>query len=201
MKKFLIFSIAALFIFTSVYADETSQRFKSRRNCGISLNNFHLDNGHHLNNIDIDVDDGIIILEGHGGYDGVIEINENHELFVNGQIVRLDDDQKELIADFYDNFMFVIDEAKVIGLKGAGIGLEGAKLGFSAIGCLFKMLSADYDEEDMEREMEARAELLEEKAELLEEHAEVLEEAAEELEDIFFIMEEEIPEIRELEWY
>jgi hypothetical protein len=201
MKKTVIFVIVALFAFSSVFATETSQRFESKRSRKVTINNIDYGHSHHLNGIDIDIDDGTLIMKGSGGYDGVIEITEDYELLVNGRKVNLNTEQKELVADYYDNFMFVVDEAKLIGLEGAGIGWEGAKLGFSALGCVFKLLSTDYDEDDMEREMEAKAELLEERAEILEEHAEELEEVAEQLEDIFYDMEEEIQEIKELEWY
>ncbi len=199
MKKTVIYLLVAMFAFSSLFATETSRKFKSKRSHGhYGTTIVH---SHHLKSVDIDIDDGTIILEGRGGYDGVIEITEDYELFVNGQKIRLNDDQRKLVKDYHDGFMLVIEGAKDIGFAGASIGWEGAKLGFSALGCVFKMLSKDYDEDDLEREMEAKAEKLEAKAELLEEWAEEIEELAEELEDLFYDMEEEIPAVRELEWY
>ena len=105
MKKILIYLIVALFAFSTVYATETSQRFKSKRDRSVCINNTGFGHNMYLDDIDIDIDDGTIILEGRGGYDGLIEITDDYELFVNGRKINLDGNQRELVTEFYDNFI------------------------------------------------------------------------------------------------
>ena len=119
-------------------------------------------------------------------------------MFINGDKVKLDDEQRVLVKDFYDQSMQIGKIAKEMGLEGAKIGAEGAKLGMKAIGGLIKMLLTDYDEEDLDYYLEAESEKIEERAELLEERAEELEDIADELE---YHAEEEIPKLEELDWF
>jgi hypothetical protein len=149
----------------------------------------------------IELDDGSIIMSNNGHREPVIEITEDYELYINGRFIELDDQQRELVAEYYDKCMILVEEAVEIGAWGAKIGLKGAKVGLGAIASLVKILDEDYDWDDYEREIELQAEELEDEAEELEEQAEELEDLADELEEIFEEMEEEIEELGELDWY
>lgn len=153
--------------------------------------------------ISFDLDDGTLIIthERNRRDRSVVEFTEDYELYIDGDKIRLNDDQRELVGEFYKQSMDIVDYAKEIGLEGAKIGVEGAKLGMRAIGCLFKLLSSDYDSDDMEDEMERAAENIEEQAEILEEKAEYIEDMVYDLDDIAYDLRNEIPELDRLDWF
>ena len=153
--------------------------------------------------ISFDLDDGTLIITCEQGRRelSVVEFTEDYELFIDGNEIELNDDQRELVHEFYDQSMDIVDYAKEIGWEGAKIGVEGAKLGAKAIGCLFKLLSPNYDSDDMENEIERAAENIEERAERLEEKAEFIEEMVKDLEDISDDMCDKIPELDRLGWF
>jgi len=130
-----------------------------------------------------------------------VRISRKYELFVNGTQVELDEDQKKLVAEYYDGGRDVYREAKRIGWAGAEIGIEGAKLGVHAVFNLAHLLSADYDIEDYEREMERKAEALEREAEKLEARADEIERMADDMERTGRKMKRAIPELDALEWF
>lgn len=156
---------------------------------------------HQWDAIDFDLDGKTLVITNHGRHRGQVEITEKYDLFVNGDKIKLNDEQQVLVKKFYDQSMQIVNIAKEMGLEGARIGAEGAKLGIKAIGGLIKMLLTDYDEEDLDYYLEAESEKIEERAELLEEQAEELEDLADELEYLAEEMIEEIPELEELDWY
>lgn len=162
--------------------------------------NIGYDRSHFLNNIDLDFDDGSIILT-NDRHDDEVEITENHDLIINGDEVELDATQRRLVGEFYDQTYQLIDQAKLVGKEGAKIGVKGAKLGVSTIFKLFHLLSPNYDTDDMEREVEAQAELLEAEAKDLESYARDIEDMADDIEDIAEQMSEDIPEIDRLGWF
>jgi len=153
--------------------------------------------------ISFDLDDGTLIItyERDRRDRSIVEFTEDYQLFIDGDEIELNDDQRELVREFYDQSMDIVDYAKEIGWEGAKIGVEGAKLGVRAIGCLFKLLSPNYDSDDMEDEIERAAERIEERAEILEEKAEFIEEMVEDLEDIADDMCDKIPELDRLGWF
>ncbi|MBN2423902.1 MAG: hypothetical protein JXR46_08395 [Calditrichaceae bacterium] len=152
-----------------------------------------------LDNANIDIDDQSIFLYPKDHKDTVVEINEDHELIIDGEEIELDDNQQELVSEFYNDFFEIIDRAKEIGLQGAKVGLKGAGIGLAALVSVLKLLDEDYDSEDLEKEMEEKTKELEEKAKALEEEAEELEALAEKLEKTAQRMNKEIEEIRETE--
>lgn len=190
MKKVVVIVLASLLMFSSSFAFGG----KKHKDCDFSWGGYSMD---HIN---IDMDDGAIIISHRDHRNPTVEITEEYELYIDGKLVKTDADQKKLIAQYYNLFELIIDRVGDIGIAGARIGVEGARLGLSAIPRLLKTLQSNYDMEDFEYEMELQAEALEEKAELLEEQAEELEDMADELEDLFEQMENEIVEIGELEW-
>jgi hypothetical protein len=155
----------------------------------------------YCDNTNIRVDDGLVIIT-HRGYDkAVVEITDDYELSVNGQDIKLDSDQKQLVKEYYNLVVDINEEATQIGMEGAKIGLEGAKLGTTALKNVLKMFLTDYDSDDLERDMEKEAAKIEAKADALEKQADKIEAKAEELEEVAERLEDKIPELRNIIWY
>ena len=149
----------------------------------------------------IDFDDGSLIIREDGRRGDEVEITEDYELYINGDLIKTDKEQKKLLKEYYNLVDDLVDKAEDIGIEGGKIGLAGAKIGLQALGGVFKMLLTDYTEEEFESDIEMEAEELEERAEELEEEAEKLEDIAEEIEDRQIELAEEIPELEELGWF
>lgn len=144
---------------------------------------------------------GNITFVNHDEDHSSVEITKYYELFVNDEEVELDNDQQELVKQFYLQTITIKKYAKKIGIEGAKIGLDGAMLGLKAIGCVFKLLSPDYDTDDLEDEIESAADDIEDKADRLERKAEKIEDLVYELEDYADEMAYNIPELDELGWF
>lgn len=148
-----------------------------------------------FDNMDLDIEDGTVIMRyNHDNYRQV-EITSDYELYVEGKHIKTSDKEKVLLKEFHDKMYDLIEEAQVIGMKGAKIGVKGAKVGLNALVGVIRLISPDYDSEDLERDMEEETEKLEKEAEVLEEQAEELEETAAELEELHEILIRTFPEI------
>lgn len=154
-----------------------------------------------IENIDFDVDDGSLFIESEEYEDEYVEITEDYKLYVNGKRVRLDNDQQELVEEYYEQFFEITDYAKKIGLEGAKIGVHGAKIGLMAMAGVCKLMLDNYDSDDLERDLEKEARRLERKAEKLEKKAELIEEMADRLEYLHYEMRDEIPALGNLGWF
>lgn len=130
-----------------------------------------------------------------------VEITRRYELFINDEQIKLDSNQQELVAEFYEGTREIYREAKRIGFEGAGIGIKGAALGVDAVFSLANLLKSDYDMEDYEREIERKAAQLEKEAAKLEKKAEAIERMADDLERTSDRMQEAIPELKALSWF
>ncbi len=97
-----------------------------------------------LNEVDINIENDIIVLSCNYDNDQWVEITPDYSLFINGQRIYLDRYQRRLVADYYDHFMDIIDQAKRIGKEGAIIGVKGAKIGMIAAAGALKMLARVY---------------------------------------------------------
>jgi hypothetical protein len=73
----------------------------------------------------IDLKGKRIIIKYNYGTPRRADINERHELRVDGDLVKLNVDQQQLVGEFYDKTQLLIADAKAIGLEGAAIGLQG----------------------------------------------------------------------------
>jgi GTP1/Obg family GTP-binding protein len=153
-----------------------------------------------LEQVSVDIDDGTIILTSRED-DSTIEITENRDLYVNGNKVILTVEQQELVGQYYDTFMQIIESAKRVGLEGARIGLQGAALGVQALAGVVKLISPDYDQEDLEREIELKAKRIEKRAERLEKKASKIEYLADEFKLLHHRLVDEVPEIKELDTF
>jgi hypothetical protein len=154
-----------------------------------------------LDNINIDIEDGTLVLANKHDDDEVVEITEDYDLYVNGKKIKTDYRQDALIKDYYNQFMDIIDYAKKIGREGAKIGIEGAKVGLKAAAGVLKLILSDYEADEFEEYIEEEAEELEERADELKEKAEEIEEMAEEFEDLHQELKENIPELQRLDWF
>ena len=154
-----------------------------------------------LENIDVDIDHGILVLT--CTYDKYkwVEITPSSELYVNGKQITLTRAQKSMVSEFYDRFMDIINQAKEIGIESAKIGLKGVKVGLVAVEGLLKVALEEYDTESFQEEIEEEAENLEDKAEELEELTDELEESAEELEELHHQLKAEIVELNQQFWF
>ncbi len=150
-----------------------------------------------LENVSVDMDDGTLIITSREDEELVMEITDDYDLYLNGEEIETNNDQRKIVKRYYHQWVDIVDMAKNIGIKGAKIGLEGAKLGMKAVVNLFKLMRADYDSDDYEAEIEAEAEKIEAKAEKIEIEAEEIDELVEDFEDLQKELEEEIKEIAE----
>ena len=154
-----------------------------------------------LDNIDIDIKNGTLVLVNKQDEDEIVEITEDYILYVNGKHISTDYRQNMLIKDYYDQFMDIIDCAKEVGWEGARVGLEGAKVGLKATVGLLKVIFTRYKTEDLEEYLEEETEELEEKADELKEKAQEIEEMAEEFKELHHELKENIPELQKLKWF
>jgi len=155
--------------------------------------------GRTFDKVEIEVEDGVLIITPRDRDDIIVEITPEHELFINGEAIELNDDQQELVKEYYEGLSEIIDSAMHIGLRGAKIGVKGVMLGMSALVKMVKLLGDDYDSQDLEREIEKESKKLEAKAKRLEAEAEELEVLAERFEKTQKKFAREIKEIRELD--
>lgn len=199
MKKIFIVLFVVLFAFGSVYAG----KYKKSKDKNLNSYTYVIDDDNvaEIGDINIEIDNGSVILTEESEFENVVEVTEEYELYVNDRQIQLTPEQQELVEEFHGLVFEVVDEAKCIGWEGAKIGVSGAKLGMKAIGRLLKMLFTSYDEDDFERDMERDAELLEVKAEQLEDKARVIEKMADDLEYITELLFDEVPELRRLDWF
>jgi hypothetical protein len=191
MKNFTAVLFISLLLFSSVNAVDYKNRDNKKSYKHSSI----------LKNVDIDIEDGSIVITSNDYEDETVKITEDYELYVNGKLIKTNEEQQELVAKYYDLFQEIIQSAKKIGYEGAKLGVEGAKIGAQAVSGIFKLLLSDYDSEDFEKDIERKAEKLEAKADKLEEKAEVLEDMADEFEEIHEKLKDQIPELNKLEWF
>ena len=154
-----------------------------------------------LEDIDIDIENGALILTNKYDRDDVVKITEDYDLYVNGKYISTDYRQDILIKDYYKQFINLIDYAKELGWEGARVGVEGAKVGLKAAAGLLKVIFTKYEAEELEEYIEEQAEELEDRAEELKEKAEEIEEMADEFEDLHHELKENIPELKRLKWF
>ncbi len=182
---------------------ECDNQWKSKHNVYRINHDLHNYNYHWNDGIRFEIDDGDVIItcEKRRYKTDEVKITEDYRLYVNGDRVDVDNDQKELLKDFYNKAIDLHEEAEIIAREGAKIGVKGAKIGTKAAAGALQMLFLDFDEDEFEEKIEREAEGLEEMAEELEARAEVLEDMAEDLEDIHDDLSHKIPELRELKWF
>jgi hypothetical protein len=146
----------------------------------------------------IDFEDGTLVIE-HEDEDWIVEITEDYKLYVNGERVNTNRQQKKLLRSYYHEYEDIEELAEDIAKEGAMIGLAGAKLGVSAVACVAKLLFEEYDSDDMEDEIEIKTEDLEKMADKLEKKADKIEDLADDLEKTHKKLKRSIPELGDLD--
>ena len=184
--------ILAILVMSAFIAQGAGAAIKMEGDCGRSI--------FRGEDISIEFDDGTIILEC-GDEDDVVEITADYELFINGDRVKLDNDQREIVGNYYESLDEIIETAKELSIEGARIGAKGAELGLKAVAGAFKLILEDYDSDDLERDMERQARRIEAQAEKLERKGEKLEDMAELFEKTHKKMRREIDELDDLGWF
>jgi len=164
-----------------------------------STRDLHTDHSFILERVSINIDDGNLILSPQDDKDVTIEITEDCGLYVNGSKIDMTPSQQELVEQYYDTFMQIIESAKRVGFEGARVGVHGAALGISVLANAFRLISPEYDQDDLERDTEKEAIKLEKKAKRLEVRASYLEDLADEFEILHNRLVEEVPAIKELD--
>jgi len=150
---------------------------------------------------DFDIDHGTIIITHHGKKRERVEITNDADLIINGTKIKVDDDQRKLLADYHDHLIEITEKGTEIGLEGAKIGAEGAGIGLKAAGGVLKMIFTDYSSDELEEEMDQAEARIEKKADKLEAKANKLEKIADELEDLQDDICHQIDEIDNLGWF
>jgi hypothetical protein len=191
MRRLFLSVLVITMVISSVYGSDRKQKkvnlFRSRIDC--------------LDNVDISIDDGSVIIYPEDDDDEYVEITEEYKLYINDRRIKTNTRERELLADYHSQVYEIVDEAKRIGWKGAQVGVSGAKLGVKAVVGVFKLILPGYGSDDLERDLEREAAKIEAKAERLEEEAEEIEELADELEDMHYELKRQIHELRRLGWF
>lgn len=195
MRYFVLILILIVFTVGSAmgYDEHKNHSSKVKYDC----NSYE---SHAYGNYEIDVEDGTVIITLNDRDADVVEVTADYELFVNGERIKTNDEQKKLLGKFHAKTLVLVDKAESVGIQGAKIGVKGAGLGLKALGSVFKLLDDDYDSDDLERELEKDAAKLEAQAEELEVQANEIEDMADELEEIADDLSQSIPELDELDW-
>ena len=193
MKTFSIVLLATLLAVPSVAFGHSRHYHSSNSHShGVSVSTDLFDNGSRS----IDFKGKKAIIKYDYGTPRRAEINEHHELRVDGSLVKLNRDQQQLVGEFYDKAQQLIADAKTIGLEGASIGVQGVGVAAAALTGVVNMLFTSYTSDDLERDVERKAAKIEAKADRLEAKADKLEMLADEVQDLYDQMEDSIPELR-----
>ncbi len=151
-----------------------------------------------FNHKSIDLEDGTLVIE-HDDEDWIVEITGDYKLYVNGERVKTDRQQKKLLRSYYRDYEDIEEFAGEIAEEGAMIGLAGARLGASAIACVAKLFIEDFDSDDVEYEIEIDTEDLEKLVKKLEKKAGKIEDMADDLEKTHKKLRKSISELEDLE--
>jgi hypothetical protein len=187
MRLFLVSLLAVALLFTTAGAHREGEYYRGHSDC--SFND---------DDLSVEFDDDVLVMEFHDE-DVLVEIMPDYDLYVDGELIELGDEQSALVEDYYNSMVEVVYEAQRIGYEGAKIGMAGAAIGIESVAGVLAMFFTSYDSDDLERDVERKASRLEARAEELERKAEKLEEMAEDLEDLWSEMCDEIPALEGLD--
>lgn len=146
----------------------------------------------------IDFEGGTLTIE-HEEENWIVEITDEYDLYVDGERVKVDREQKKLLRRYYRDYEDIEEMAEEIGADAAKIGVAGVKLGVNAVACVAKLLLEDYDCEDMEIDIDIDEEKIEKMAEKLQKKADKIEDKADDLEKTHRKLRKSIPELGDLE--
>jgi len=191
MKRYIIISAIFSLTITLLHAENRSIKMSSQLKPYIAFNE----------NTRIYMRHGDVMIRTEDLADGKVVINDDFKLIVNRDTLKLDSQQQKTVFEYYQLVDECLESAKNIGWEGAKVGIQGAAIGIKAVAGVFRMILPNYGPDDLERDMELEASRIEAKAEILEEKAEMIENKLDILEDIHDQLREEIPKLKQLEWF
>ena len=145
----------------------------------------------------MDFEDGLLVIE-HEDEDWIVEITEEYKLYVDGELVKTDRQQKKLLRSYYRDYEEIEEMAEEIGRDAAKIGVAGAKIGVNAVACVAQLLLEDYDC-DIEIDFDIDEDEIEKLASKLEKKADKIEDLADDLEKTHKKLRNSISELEDLE--
>lgn len=154
-----------------------------------------------LRHLDVEYYGDRLMLVSRSDADLLVEITRQNELYINGKNIPLTDEERIVVASYYNSYEELIDNACRMARNGIELGASGVHAGLKALSGAFSVFVEDMDEVQFEVVMEDEAERLEEVAEALEENAHDLEILAADIEVLHEELKEEIPELDQLEWF
>lgn len=137
-----------------------------------------------LDNIDIDFNNGTVIITPRSGDDFRVEITDDGELFLNGKKIRISSEERELLRDYRRDMIHLVRRAEEIGIK-------GAKVGVHAVSGLIEVICTELELDELEAELESESARIEKEAQ-------ELEELAAQLEDMHYELKNRISELNKL---
>lgn len=147
----------------------------------------------------IDFDDGTLTIE-HEDEDWIVEITDEYDLYVDGERVKVNREQKKLLRRYYRDYEDIEEMAAEIGADAAKIGVAGAKLGVAAVACVAKAFLEDYDcDVDIDIDIDIDEDEIEKMADKLQKKADKIEDKADDLEKTHRKLRKSIPELGDLE--
>lgn len=143
---------------------------------------------------EIDFDGGVLVIEPEEE-DWVVEIDPSCELYIDGERIETDREQRGLLRRYYRQAAGIEDLAREIGRDGADIGIEGAKVGARAIANVARLLLDEYDAVDLDDDVDADARRIERMAKRIERKADRLESMVDDLDALHRRLRRSIPEL------
>lgn len=134
----------------------------------------------------------------------MIEITPEYELFIRSKKININNNQKELLGEYYKAQKELFDNRNELGAKGIRIGLASVKLAAHAVGGAIELVFSGFDEDkekELEENIEREADKLEKHADGLESHADRIEELVKEINRLNYKLHDHIPELRKYDLY
>ena len=152
MKLPLVLLLASMFLFSGVVVAHDRDD---------DCDDHHFDGGF-LRNCDVDWDEeeGLLTISNEDDDDEMVEITKKYELFINGERIELNRDQKGLIKDYYKHFKKLHKIADELGEEGAILGAKAGKIAEVALKNICKLIEDGDDAEEYEEKIEREAEKL-----------------------------------------
>lgn len=105
----------------------------------------------------------------------LVEITPGFDLYIRGKKEDIDEEQRDLIEDYYIAQYMLYIKRNRISAKGIEIGIQGARLAAKAVSGAFMLMANGFDEEEerqFEENMEREAEEIERNSEMIDSHVE-----------------------------
>lgn len=146
---------------------------------------------------DIDFEDDLLVIESEEE-DWIVEITGGYELYIDGERIRTDREQRALLRRYYRQAEQIEELAHEIARDGASIGVEGAKVGVRAIANVARLLLEEYDTDDLDDDIEVDTKQIERMAKRIERKADRLESMVDDLDSLHRKLRRAVPELDEL---